>query len=70
MAFADFTAADRSVQFPFARAFHAIVQWVVARRAARAKRDALQSLLFGPEHQLRDIGITREQLIRTIEETR
>ena len=67
MAIADFIPVDRSVQFPLARGFHAIVRWVAARRVARAKRDALQTLLFAPEHQLRDVGITREQLIEVIE---
>ena len=67
MAIADFAPADRSVRLPFIRGFHAVADWVAARRAARAKRDALQSLLFAPEHRLRDIGITREQLIREIE---
>lgn len=67
MAIIDFTSVDRSARFPFARGFHAVVRWVAARRAARAKRAALQSLLFAPEHRLRDVGITREQLIRAIE---
>lgn len=67
MAIADFTPVDRSVQSPVARGFHAIVRWVAARRAERAKREALLSLLFAPEHRLRDVGITRAQLIRAIE---
>ena len=67
MAIADFTPVDRSVHFPLARVFHAIVRWVATRRAARAKRAALHSLLFAPEHRLRDVGITREQLSRAIE---
>ena len=67
MTVADFTPVDRSAQFPLARAFHAIVRWVAARRAARAKRAALHSLLFAPEHRLRDVGLTREQLIQAIE---
>lgn len=67
MAIADFTPVERSVQFPLVPGFHAIVRWVAARRAARAKRAALHSLLFAPEHRLRDVGITREQLIQAIE---
>lgn len=67
MATADFTPVDHPVQFPLARGFHAIVRWIAARRTARAKREQLLSLLFGPEHRLRDVGITREQLIRAIE---
>jgi uncharacterized protein YjiS (DUF1127 family) len=67
MTIADFTPVSSFTQFSPARGLHAIIGWVAARRAARAKRDALQSLLFAPEHRLRDIGITREQLIRQIE---
>ena len=67
MAIADFAAADRSVRLPLTRSLHALAQWLAARRAERAKRDVLQSLLFAPEHRLRDVGITREQLIREIE---
>ncbi|UXN75130.1 hypothetical protein N8D56_09635 [Devosia sp. A8/3-2] len=33
----------------------------------RAKRDALHGLLFAPEHRLRDLGITHEQLIQMLE---
>jgi uncharacterized protein YjiS (DUF1127 family) len=67
MALADFAAADRSVRLPFTRILGAVVRWVEARRLARAKHDALQSLLFAPEHLLRDVGLTREQLVRAIE---
>ena len=67
MAIADFATADRSARLPFARSLHAVVRWIATRRAARVKRDALQSLLFAPEHRLRDVGITREQLIQAIE---
>ena len=66
MAIADFAPADRSVRLPFTRSLHAVARWVAARRAARAKRDALQNLLFAPEHLLRDVGVTREQLIEQI----
>lgn len=67
MAIVDFTPAHNSVEFPRARALHVIVRWVAARRTARAKRDALHGLLFAPEHRLRDLGITREQLIQMLE---
>jgi uncharacterized protein YjiS (DUF1127 family) len=67
MAIADFAPVDRSIHSPLARGLHAIVRWVAARRTARAKRDALQNLLFAPEHLLRDVGVTREQVIRAIE---
>ena len=67
MAIADFATADRSVRLPLTRLLGAVARWVEARRVARAKRDALQSLLFAPEHLLRDVGLTREQLVRAIE---
>lgn len=66
MAIVDFPA-DRSVQFPLAEGLRVLVKWFAARRAARAKRAALQSLLFAPEHRLRDIGITRDDLMRAID---
>jgi uncharacterized protein YjiS (DUF1127 family) len=58
---------DRSVQSPVARGLRAIVRWAAARRVAHARSEALNSLLFAPEHRLRDVGITREELIRAIE---
>jgi hypothetical protein len=70
MAIADFAPVDRPVQFPLVRGLEVIVRWVAARRAASVKRAALQSLLFAPEHLRRDVGVTREQLIRLIDERR
>ncbi len=68
MAIADLAPVGRSsAQFPLIRGFRAIVRWVAARRVARAKKQALLDLLFAPEHLLRDVGITREQLIQEIE---
>ena len=67
MAIVDFTPTHHSLELPLVRAIHAIARWVAARRTARAKRDALHVLLFAPEHRLRDLGITREQLIQMIE---
>lgn len=67
MAIADFAPVGQSVTFPLTHGFHAIVRWVAARQAARAKKQALLDLLFAPEHLLRDVGITREQLIQKIE---
>lgn len=66
MALVDF-AADRSVQFPLARGFRAVARWIAAHRAARAKKTALQSLLFAPDHRLRDLGISRDELSKAIE---
>ena len=66
MATADFAPVDHSIPSPVARGIHAIGRWFATRRVARAKRDALESLLFAPEYRLRDMGLTREQLIQTI----
>lgn len=66
MAFADFASA-RPAQLSIASAFHAVIRWIAARRAERAQEATLQSLLFAPEPRLRDIGITREQLIQAME---
>ena len=70
MAIADFAPADRSVRLPFARGLAAIKGWIAARRIARARNSALESLLYAPEHRLRDIGISREELIRAIDAQR
>ena len=70
MATADFAPVDHSIQSPAARGIRAIARWFTTRRVARAKRDALESLLFAPEHRLRDMGLTREQLIQTIADQR
>ena len=67
MAIAYLAPVGRSVQFPLIRGLRAIVRWVAARRVARAKKQALLDLLFAPDHLLRDVGITREQLIKEIE---
>lgn len=67
MAFTDFTSTDRIVQFPVVAGFRAVLGWFAARRVARAKRAALHSLLFAPEHRLRDLGISRDELHRAIE---
>jgi len=66
----DFAEACRPVQSSITRVFHAADDWLVARQAARAMRASLQNLLLGPEHLLRDIGITREQLISLIDNHR
>lgn len=66
MTIADF-ATGRIVQIPFADGFRVVARWISARRAARAKRAALCSLLFAPDHRLRDLGISRDELIEAIE---
>jgi uncharacterized protein YjiS (DUF1127 family) len=53
-----------------ARVIGAVARWARARRAARAKQEVLHDLLFAPEHRLRDIGISREQLMQAINDRR
>ena len=67
MALVDFATADRPVQFPLADGFRVVVRWIAARRAEHARKAALQSLLFAPEHRLRDLGISRDELVGAIE---
>jgi uncharacterized protein YjiS (DUF1127 family) len=67
MTTADLAPVDHSAQFSLVRGIHAVGRWVAARRSARAKREALLSPLFAPEHRLRDIGVTREQPVQAIE---
>ena len=70
MALADFAPADRSAKSPLAAAFRGVARWLAAQHEKRAQDQALQSLLFAPEHRLRDVGITRDQLLSAIEERR
>jgi uncharacterized protein YjiS (DUF1127 family) len=63
----DFAPAYRPVQSPVASIFRAVTKWVATRRAEHAQHVALQSLLFAPEHRLRDLGISREQLTQAME---
>ena len=49
-----------------ARTFHRLAHWISQVRTERQKRTALRSLLFAPEHRLRDLGITREELLQAI----
>lgn len=70
MALVDSAPTDRPVQFPLAHGFRAVLRWVAARRAARAQKAALQSLLSAPEHRLRDLGISHDELLRAIEARR
>jgi uncharacterized protein YjiS (DUF1127 family) len=66
MSVADFAPADRSAPSPL----QAVIRWFTARREAHAKSEALQSLLFAPDYLLRDVGISRHQLIQEIEARR
>ena len=70
MALADFAPADRSPKSLLAAAFQGVARWVAVHHEKRAQELALQSLLFAPEHRLRDVGITREQVLSAIESRR
>ncbi len=63
-------ARDQVVQPSIARFFRAVAKWQADARAERRRRVALQSLLFLPEHRLRDLGIGHDELIRAIERHR
>jgi uncharacterized protein YjiS (DUF1127 family) len=63
-------AADRSVQSPIARVFRGLARSVADARAKRERKTALQDLLFASEHRLRDLGISREELIQAMERHR
>ena len=67
MALADFAPAHRFTQSPVSALVLAVGNWVATRRARRARDTALQSLLFAPEHRLRDLGISRVELVQAIE---
>lgn len=53
--------------FSLGMAFREVAAWLDARWVKRQQEAALQSLLFAPEHRLRDLGISRDQLLTTIE---
>lgn len=63
-------ATNRSAQLPLAHGIRAVVRWISTYRAARAKRAVLQNLLFEPDYRLRDLGISRDELIRAAIEGR
>ena len=67
MTFADFASAHRPISTPVGGFSRAVAKWIAARRAERSQQATLQSLLFAPEHRLRDLGISREELIRVMQ---
>ena len=67
MATADFALVDHPASSPVASLVGAVRGWFAARQAQRSQHQALQSLLFAPEHRLRDLGIRREELIQAME---
>jgi len=66
MAIVDFAPAHRPVQSSAARIFRAVAEWIATRRAEHARYVALEKLVSEPEHRLRDIGISREELLQAI----
>lgn len=67
MAFTESSLTTRPTQLPLAAILRVISRWLAARRAARARKTALDSLLFAPEHRLRDLGISRDEILDAIE---
>ena len=65
MVFIDVTARN-AVQSPTIPIVWAIAKWVANTRDKRKKKATLQSLLFAPEHRLRDLGISREELLQAL----
>ena len=65
MVFVDVTA--RAVPSPTGPIARTIAKWVADARNKRNKKAALQSLLFAPEHRLRDLGIRRDELLQAME---
>lgn len=69
MALVDF-APHRPVPSTFHRIVRGFAGWVAESRARRAKVEALQSILFQPEHRLRDLGLRREDVLDAMERHR
>ncbi len=67
MALTETSLTARPVQLPLATGLRIVSRWIADRRVARAKRVALDSLLFAPEHRLRDLGISRDEIFDAIE---
>jgi uncharacterized protein YjiS (DUF1127 family) len=66
MALIDFAPAQPASSL-FSAAVRRFSGWRSARRVAREQHLAFQSLLFMPQHRLNDLGISRDQLIQTME---
>jgi uncharacterized protein YjiS (DUF1127 family) len=67
MAFADFAPARPIAPRPFVMTLRAIATWFAAHQAQRARQATLQDLLYAPDHQLRDLGISRVALRQAME---
>lgn len=66
MVFID-VAVDTIVHSPPAGIFRAIARWIAEVRAENKRKATLQSLLFAPEHRLRDLGFDREELVQALQ---
>lgn len=66
MALVDFAPAHHVASSPVAGFLRTAANWFAARRSRYAQDAALQSLLFAPEHRLRDLGISRDELIQAM----
>jgi hypothetical protein len=67
MTLVDFPPRSRFLRSPFSSVLQAILRGVNASQARRSKKATLQSLLFAPEWLLRDVGITREELVQAMQ---
>lgn len=66
MTTADFASTHRPVSLSLAPRVGALVRWFAARHETGAKSAALRDLLLAPESRLRDLGISREELVGAI----
>ncbi len=58
---------DHVVGPSIVRLYRAVARRLADRYTRRQQKLVLQDLLFAPEHRLRDLGISREDLIRAID---
>ena len=66
MLFVD-VAPNRPVRSPFAHIVRALAGRLRIISREHERRPTLQSLLFMPEHRLRDLGLRREELLEALE---
>lgn len=66
MVFID-VAVDTVVHSPTAGIFRTLAKWIAHARTENKRKATLQSLLFAPEHRLRDLGIDREELVQALQ---
>jgi uncharacterized protein YjiS (DUF1127 family) len=66
MALTESSLTARPLHLSLAGSLRTVGRWIAASRVARAKKAALDSLLFAPEHRLRDLGISRDEIFDAI----